>query len=109
MNSKSVIRWNSRMLRKFAAFLLAVGLALSAAPASAQTSTPAPGPVYIVQEGDSLWDIAARFNVSVDDIVAANGMVSQDIFVGDRLVIPGLEGLGLSGVLVTRPVPFGET
>jgi len=34
-------------------------------------------------------------------------MATQDIFVGDKLIIPGLEGL--SGVLVTKPVPFGET
>jgi murein DD-endopeptidase MepM/ murein hydrolase activator NlpD len=97
------------MSRRIATLMLALALALSVRPAAAQTATPSGGPVYVVQEGDSLWDIAARFNVSVDDIAAANGMTSLDIFVGDRLVIPGLEGLGLSGVLVTRPVPFGES
>jgi len=97
------------MPKRLAVLLLALLLALSTIPASAQTATPASGPIYIVQEGDSLWDIAARFNVSVDDIVAANGMASQDIFVGDRLIIPGLEDLGMSGVLVTKPVPFGES
>ncbi len=97
------------MNKRVAAFLLALCLFFSASPVSAQTATPPTGPVYIVQEGDSLWDIAARFNVTVEAIVAANNMSSQDIFVGDRLVIPGLEGLGLSGLLVTRPVPFGES
>ena len=76
-------------------------------PASAQTPPPSSGPVYIVQSGDTLWSIAIRFSVSVSDIMAVNNMVSQDIFTGDRLIIPGLTGL--SGTLVTLPVPFGET
>jgi len=97
------------MNKRITAIILALFLIFSATPASAQTATPPPGPIYIVQEGDSLWDIAARFNVSVDAIAAANNMASQEIFVGDRLVIPGLEGMGLSGILVTQPVPFGES
>jgi len=95
------------MFRRIAVFILACILILSVTPVSAQTSTPPPGPVYIVQAGDTLWDIAARFNVSVPAIQAANNMSSQDIFVGDKLIIPGLEGL--SGTLVTKPVPFGES
>ena len=39
--------------------------------------------------------------------MAANNIVSPDIFVGDRLVIPGLSEL--SGTLITQPVPFGES
>ena len=42
---------------------------LAAFPVSAQTPEPPPGPVYIVQEGDTLWDIAIRFNVSVNDLL----------------------------------------
>ncbi len=95
------------MHKRIAAFILSLFLIFSATPVSAQTSTPAPGPVYIVQEGDTLWGIASRFNVSVSDLQAINNMASQDIFVGDKLVIPGLEGL--SGTLMTKPVPFGET
>lgn len=42
--------------------LLAVALTLLLSrPVSAQTS----GPVYIVQSGDTLWDIAIRFNVAM--------------------------------------------
>jgi murein DD-endopeptidase MepM/ murein hydrolase activator NlpD len=95
------------MRKQIAAFILTFLLLFSATPVSAQTSTPAPGPTYIVQEGDTLWEIASRFNVSVPDLQAANNMSTQDIFVGDKLVIPGLEGL--SGTLVTKPVLFGET
>jgi murein DD-endopeptidase MepM/ murein hydrolase activator NlpD len=95
------------MRKGFLITILALLVALPAGPVSAQTSTPPPGPVYIVREGDTLWDIASRFNVSVDALVAANNMASQDIFIGDKLVIPGLEGL--TGTLVFEPVPFGGT
>ena len=92
------------MCKRIAAFILAFLLIFSATPVSAQTATPPPGPVYIVQAGDTLWDIASRFNVSVADIEAINNMTSQDIFVGDKLIIPGLAGL--SGTLITQAGAF---
>lgn len=95
------------MHKRIAACILAFILIISATPASAQTATPPSGPVYIVVSGDTLYEIAIRFNVSVADIMTANNMVSQDIFVGDQLIIPGLSGL--SGILITQPVPFGES
>jgi murein DD-endopeptidase MepM/ murein hydrolase activator NlpD len=95
------------MIKRTLVLFLTLIIIISASPVSAQTPTPAPGPVYIVQSGDTLWDIAIRFNVTVDDLMAANNMVSQEIFVGNRLVIPGFPGL--SGTLITQPVPFGES
>jgi len=95
------------MHKRIVACLLALVFVVSATPAFAQTPTPPSGPVYIVQSGDTLWSISVRFSVSVTDIMAANNMVSQDIFVGDQLIIPGYEGL--SGTLITVPVPFGES
>jgi murein DD-endopeptidase MepM/ murein hydrolase activator NlpD len=79
----------------------------SAGKANAQ-STAGTGPVYIIQEGDALWDIAYRFHVSQEDLANANGIVNANqITIGQRLVIPGLEGI--QGVLTTEIVPFGET
>jgi len=95
------------MHKRIAAFILTFLLIVSAAPVSAQTATPPPGPVYIVQAGDTLWSIASQFNVAVTDIQSINNMATTDIYVGDKLVIPGLAGL--SGTLITQPVPFGET
>jgi len=68
----------------------------------------ADNPVYVVQEGDSLWSIALRFKISLDELASANGIGNQSqIAIGDRLIIPGLSGI--SGVLTTQPVSFGET
>lgn len=77
-------------------------------PVSAQEPEPE-GLVYIVQEGDNLWSIAVRFGVSLDELKTINGIGSNDAIVaGNRLLIPGFEGLGLSGVLNTVSVGFGE-
>ena len=96
------------MAKRIAASILAFFLIVSATPVSAQTATPPPsGPVYIVQTGDTLWDIASRFDVSVADLESINNMATTDLFVGDKLIIPGLAGL--TGTLITQPVPFGET
>jgi murein DD-endopeptidase MepM/ murein hydrolase activator NlpD len=69
---------------------------------------PSAGPVYIVQEGDNLWNIAYRFHVSQIDLANVNGIVDPNqIRIGQQLVIPGLEGI--EGILTTENVSFGET
>lgn len=71
-------------------------------------STSVDGPVYIVQEDDYLADIANRFHVSQQELQSANGISNPNqITVGERLVIPGLEGI--QGVLTTENVAFGES
>ena len=87
-----------------------VGLFLPASIATAQEEAPseAPqGPVYIVQPGDTLWDIAARFGVPWDELARANGISdASQLAAGDELVIPGIQGI--EGLLVTESIPFGE-
>lgn len=47
------------------------------------------GIVYVVQPGDRLTDIAARYGVTASVLVQANGLANSDtIFVGQRLTIP---------------------
>lgn len=66
------------------------------------------GPVYVVQEGDTLGAIARRFRVSVPELIRANDIRDPNLLsAGARLVIPGLEGI--EGELTTVSVPFGET
>jgi len=45
-----------------------------------------------VQEGDTLSQIAATYNVSVDEILKVNNLTDTSIFVGQHLVIPGVPG-----------------
>lgn len=82
-------------------------LLLPTGAARAQDTQPN-GPVYIVQEGDSVWTIAARFHLSTTELAQANGIGNADqISTGQHLLIPGLEGV--QGILTTETVPYGET
>ena len=44
--------------------------------------------VYIVQNGDSLWSIARKFNVTVDELKNKNGLTSNLLSIGQELIIP---------------------
>jgi len=46
------------------------------------------GGEYVIVRGDTLSTIAERYNVSVSDILAANGLSSTTVRVGQRLKIP---------------------
>jgi LysM repeat protein len=59
----------------------------AASPAAAATAT-----VYIVKPGDYVHHIAVQFGVSVEAIVAANGLQNANfLMVGQRLVIPSAD------------------
>jgi LysM repeat protein len=50
---------------------------------------PAGSETYVVEDGDTLWDIASSHDVTVEAIVEANGLDdSDDLQVGDELAIP---------------------
>ncbi len=42
---------------------------------------------YVVQEGDSLWDVAKRFHTTIDNIVSTNNLSSDTIKPGDTLIL----------------------
>lgn len=46
-----------------------------------------PSTIYVVKAGDSLYQIARQFGVSVQDIVNINGIVDTIIYPGQRLII----------------------
>ena len=94
------------MLKRSLTIGILVGLLFVVRPAVAQT--PTSGPIYIVQPGDTLSSIAARFNLTIDALMTANNLSDPNqLDVGQQLVIPGLEGI--TGVLDTELVPFGDT
>jgi murein DD-endopeptidase MepM/ murein hydrolase activator NlpD len=75
-------------------------------PASAQDNPPA-GAEYEIQSGDTLFAIAVRFDISQEDLVAANQLIDPNVLVpGTRLIIPGLEGI--SGLLATEEIQLGQ-
>ena len=47
-----------------------------------------PSNSYVVKKGDSLYSIARRYNISVDDLKAANNKTSNLLSIGEVLIIP---------------------
>jgi LysM repeat protein len=86
---------------KAAAVAAAVAVAAAAAAAAAAVPAPPPAPggiTYAVRSGDTISSIAARFGVSTDDILNANGLdPSSIIFVGDKLLVPGTRTASIGG------------
>ena len=65
------------------------GTAAGASASGATGTTSADGSTYTVASGDTLASIANRFNVDLDDLVAANNIENQDVIsVGQVLTIP---------------------
>ncbi len=62
------------------------------ATATSSTATPEPSPtpiVYIIEEYDTLLDIAIEFETTTDAILAANGLNENDFLqIGQKLIIP---------------------
>ena len=89
-------------LSLLAAFLLALAVMPAHAQEDANTVR------YVVQPGDTLSSISVRFDVSVADLVDANGLADpNNLQVGDVLVIPGIDWI--DGVLVLQDMPLGES
>ncbi len=95
------------MMQKATLIIITILILTTAIPAAAQESTPPSGPIYIIQPGDTLSNIASRFNIPLADLMSANNITNANaISAGAQLVIPGLEGL--SGFLVTEVVAYGD-
>lgn len=88
---------------RFVAFLtliLCLGLVQASAAPRLITTTPTPTneTVYVVQQGETLYRIALRFNTTVQALAQANGITNTAlIYAGQRLRIPG--------TTTTTPVP----
>jgi LysM repeat protein len=74
------------------------------APPPASTPPPAGGTTYTVQSGDTLGIIATKFGVTVNALVAANGISNANlIFIGQQLLIP------ITGAVTATPPPATTT
>lgn len=96
----------SLCLAAFIFMVVGVGLPVAAAPEGQFTPfpTPTPGPdgriIYIAQENDSAWRIAAIFGIDLAELIELNRW-------GDNPIItPGMEVLlGFAGPAVVSPTP----
>jgi LysM repeat protein len=80
----------------------AATLGANAKPAAASKPVAAK---YAVRPDDTLWDIAANFGLSVNDLLAANsGVDPRRLMIGQQLTIPGISQEVLAAMLVA-PLP----
>ncbi|MGL5244226.1 MAG: DUF3794 and LysM peptidoglycan-binding domain-containing protein [Sarcina sp.] len=46
--------------------------------------------IYVIQKGDTLWDLAKKYNTTIDMIAKLNDLDSYDVLnIGEKLIIPG--------------------
>jgi LysM repeat protein len=73
--------------------------------AGAATNTPEPEPddgpvIHVVSAGDNLGSLSTFYDVSLDDLMAANGITNPDVLsVGQELIIP------IGGLPTATPLP----
>lgn len=86
----------------------AAGKATSAAPVSsvgAAAEMPAPSVRYRVQRGNTLWDIAVAYGVTVEAVMKANQLNKDSILaVGQEVVIPAPQRTPPVGALDPSPL-----
>jgi murein DD-endopeptidase MepM/ murein hydrolase activator NlpD len=90
-------------------FLIALVISWSLIISSLQAQeAPADVTIHVVQRGETLFRIALRYSLTVDDLIRANSLTNpNNIQVGQRLLIPGAEPLAPEGIIHT--VESGET
>lgn len=65
------------------------GLNPARQPTLASTATPSGPFTYAIQSGDTLGDLALRFEVPLEDLLAANDLADDEILsIGQEIIIP---------------------
>jgi len=67
------------------------------------------GNTYTVSKGDSLWSVARRFGVTVEELKAANDLTSNLLTLGQVLIIPTKEEKPVPGEYTIYTVKSGDT
>jgi len=105
----SLSQRHKHQLKQLAITIITIAvLFVAVSPTLAESPQQATGPIYIVQQGDTLNEIAIRFGLSAEDIQTANAIDNPNsLFVGQNLLIPGLEGI--TGILTSTVLPLGTS
>ena len=46
--------------------------------------------IYVVQKNDTIWNLAKKYNTTMEDIIKINNIENPDIiYPGEKLIIPG--------------------
>lgn len=97
-----------RQFLLLAIFLLLICLAFFRAESTFAQTIEDEGPYYLVQEGDSLWGISNRFNISLEELQIANEISDpSQLTIGMHILIPGIQGV--SGQIDVRQVEYGDS
>lgn len=62
-----------------------------------------PTRVETVKRGDTLWGIAQRYQISVEELMRLNGLKNNRLNIGQKLNIPVLNSSSSSGAYTVRP------
>jgi len=91
------------------ALILALGLTTVALPVMGAPGERTGPTIYIVRWGDTLFSIANRFGTTVEALMAANGLTSPLIYVGQRLTIPSSTSIVTQERSTGYVVRYGDT
>jgi LysM repeat protein len=99
------MRTNTSPRARLAAAIAVIACLLLLPPAAA-----AQGQVHVVQRGETLSSIAARYGTTVQAFVQANGLSNPNfVWVGQRLTVPGRSGSSTASGSGVHVVQRGET
>lgn len=74
-----------KKLNNLTSNIISIGQQLLVSPNNINSS------IYIVKKGDSLWSIAQRYGINVNDLIQANNLSSLTIYIGQELIVPGIQ------------------
>ncbi len=81
----------------------------TATPSRASTGAISSSGVHTVAKGDSLWNIARKYDVTVKQIMSLNNLSSSTLSIGQKLKIPASSELAESNKLQAYYVRQGDT